>query len=51
MKCEICKENIEEKFLKKPIGSYVKDEKGKKHLICPHCQAKLPEKEQILKKL
>jgi len=42
---------IEENFLKKPIGTYVKDVKGKKHLICPSCQQRFPEKAQILKNL
>ena len=51
MKCDVCKEKIEENFLKKPIGTYVKDVKGKKHLICPSCQQKFPEKAQILKNL
>ena len=51
MKCEICKALIEENFLKKPVGTYVKDKKGKKRLICPACQQKFPEKGEILKKL
>jgi hypothetical protein len=48
MKCEICKNKIEETFLNKVIGSHVKDEKGKKHLICPDCQKKYKEKKAIL---
>lgn len=51
LKCEICKSKIEEAFLKKILGSYVKDEKGKKHLICPQCQKRFPKKEEILKNL
>ncbi|MBW2980379.1 hypothetical protein KY360_03110 [Candidatus Woesearchaeota archaeon] len=51
MKCEICKKKIEETFLKKILGTYVKDEKGKKHLVCPECQKKLPKKEDLLKQL
>jgi hypothetical protein len=38
MKCAICKEKVEETFLKKPIGTYIKNEKGKKFLICQNCQ-------------
>lgn len=49
MKCKICKNNIQETFLKKPIGAYVKDKKGKKHLICNNCQ-KLG-KQEIVRKL
>ena len=51
MKCEICKEKIEETFLKKILGTYVKDSKGKKHLICKQCQSKAGSKEEILAKL
>ncbi|MFH0979162.1 MAG: hypothetical protein V1837_07750 [Candidatus Woesearchaeota archaeon] len=51
MKCEICKKTIEETFLKKVVGSYLKDKKGKKHLICPDCQKKYPKKEDILTRL
>tara|TARA_Y100000310_G_scaffold344438_1_gene457204 strand:- start:40 stop:195 length:156 start_codon:yes stop_codon:yes gene_type:complete len=50
MKCKICKKNIEETFLKKIIGTVIKDEKGKKHHICNNCQKSLPTKEEILKK-
>jgi len=38
MKCELCKEKIEETFLHKPLGSAVKDEKGKKRWVCSGCQ-------------
>jgi len=51
MKCEICGNNIEETFLKKIIGSVVKDEKGKKHYICSECQKKFKTKEEIIKNL
>ncbi|MFO8016552.1 MAG: hypothetical protein R6U32_05595 [Candidatus Woesearchaeota archaeon] len=50
-KCEICGKKIEETFLKKILGTFVKDSKGKKHLVCPECQEKLGSKEEILKKL
>jgi len=38
MDCAICKKKIEKTFLNKIIGSYVKNEKGKKKAICPTCQ-------------
>jgi len=50
-KCEICKGNIGETFLNKVLGTYVKDEKGKKHLICFDCQKKFASKKDILEKL
>lgn len=49
MKCEICKKTIGETFLKKIIGTYVKDEKGKKQVICFECQKNFPTKQEILK--
>jgi len=49
MKCEICKKKVEETFLKKILGTYVKDEKGKKHVVCFECQKKFPSKEELLK--
>jgi len=51
MKCEICKTKLEETFLKKIIGTYVKDEKGKKHVVCSTCQKKLKDKPTLLKEL
>ena len=51
MKCEVCKAKIEQTFLKKPIGAYVKNGKGKKFLICPQCQNKLSSKKEQLKHL
>jgi hypothetical protein len=51
MKCEICKKNIGITFLKKIIGSYVKDEKGKKHSVCSECQKKHKSKKEILTNL
>jgi hypothetical protein len=38
MKCELCKQAIEETFLKKPLGTAVKDAKGKKRWVCSACQ-------------
>jgi len=51
MKCEICKKRIEETFLKKILGTYIKDEKGKKHAVCFECQKKFPSKEELLKQI
>jgi hypothetical protein len=51
MKCEICKSKMNETFLSKVIGTYVKDDKGKKHLVCPECQKKLSSKEKLLENL
>ena len=51
MKCELCNKNVEELFLKKIKGTYVKDAKGKKHVICFECQKKLNDKKKILEKL
>jgi len=49
MKCELCKQNVKETFLKKKLGTYVKDPKGKKYLICNSCQQRFPTKAEILK--
>lgn len=51
MKCEICKSKIQETFLKKPIGTVVKDAKGKKHTVCAECQSKLGAKDKLLENL
>lgn len=51
MKCEICKKGINETFLNKAVGTYVKDSKGKKHAVCFECQKRLKTKEEILKGL
>ncbi|MCK5283202.1 MAG: hypothetical protein KAK00_07370 [Nanoarchaeota archaeon] len=51
MKCEICSSKIQETFLKKVIGTHVKDAKGKKHTICFECQKKFTTKQDILNNL
>ena len=51
MKCNICKNKIQETFLNKIIGTVVKDSKGKKHSICFECQKKFKNKQDILKEL
>ncbi len=38
MKCALCGKKLEETFLKKPLGTVVKDAKGKQHWICRECQ-------------
>ena len=52
MKCSLCKAPIEETFLEKIRGSYLKDAKGKKYPICAACQATYQnDKDEMLKKL
>ena len=48
MKCEICKKNIQTTFLKKLIGTTVKNEKGKKLGVCFECQKKFNSKQEII---
>jgi len=51
MKCELCRQEIQTTFLDKVKGTYIKDEKGKKHLVCSACQAKAESKEELISKL
>ncbi|VVB81074.1 Uncharacterised protein [uncultured archaeon] len=51
MNCDVCKKTLAETFLKKIIGSYVKDAKGKLHPVCRECQKKLQSKAELLKNL
>jgi hypothetical protein len=51
MKCEICSRSIETTFLKKILGTYIKDAKGKLKPICFECQKKFTSKEEMLKAL
>lgn len=51
VKCEICGKKIDTTFLKKLIGTYIKNNKGKKHTICFECQSKFKDKEDILKNI
>ena len=51
MKCDICSGKVETIFLKKPLGTYIKDKKGKKHIVCSNCQSAAKSKEEILEKL
>lgn len=52
MKCSICNKKIEETFMKKIVGTYVKKaESNKKHPVCMDCQKKFKTKEELLKNL
>ncbi len=51
MKCEICSKAIEQTFMGKILGTYIKDDKGKKHTICFECQKKFPDKTKILENI
>tara|TARA_Y100000310_G_scaffold345782_1_gene469815 strand:+ start:13640 stop:13870 length:231 start_codon:yes stop_codon:yes gene_type:complete len=51
MNCEICKRKIGTTFLKKILGTYIKDSKGKKRVVCFECQKKFSEKALILQQL
>ncbi|MGM5482730.1 MAG: hypothetical protein ACQESF_04675 [Nanobdellota archaeon] len=41
MKCAICGKRIQETFLKKIIGTFIRNSKGKKNVVCNECQSKL----------
>ncbi|MCK4589929.1 MAG: hypothetical protein KAT77_05785 [Nanoarchaeota archaeon] len=52
MKCEICKNKIEEIFLSKIKGTIIKKPgSSKPHYLCPDCQKKHPKKEELLEKI
>ena len=51
VKCDICGNKIEELFLKKIKGTYIKDNNGKQRIVCFDCQKKLKTKEDLLKEL
>ena len=51
MKCKICSKNIETTFMGKILGTYIKDDKGKKHSVCFECQKNLKTKEKILENI
>lgn len=40
-KCAVCSGKVETTFLQKPVGTYLRDEKGKRRLVCSACQARL----------
>ncbi|MBN1275671.1 hypothetical protein JXA12_05275 [Candidatus Woesearchaeota archaeon] len=37
-RCSLCKEKVGLTFLQKPLGTWVRDRKGKQHLVCQACQ-------------
>lgn len=50
MKCSICKKEVEILYLEKVAGTYIKNEKGKRLLVCHVCQAEHEnDKEAMLK--
>ncbi len=51
VKCDVCKGVIEETFLGKLRGGFVKDAKGKKHAVCSVCQEKFRSKDALLAQL
>ena len=48
MKCDICRETIATQYLEKPLGTVVKNEKGKKYWVCNACQAKFHNDKAVL---
>jgi hypothetical protein len=36
--CAVCKSKVETTFLEKPLGTYLRDAKGKRRLVCRECQ-------------
>ena len=51
MKCEICTSSIATTFLEKIKGTHIKDEKGKKHIVCFDCQKKFQSKKELLENI
>lgn len=49
MKCNICDNKVQETFLGKIIGTFVRKD-GKKRVVCRECQSKLT-KEEIFEKI
>jgi len=37
-RCALCKEKITYTFLNKPEGTWIRNQEGKKYLICSQCQ-------------
>lgn len=48
MKCDMCGNKIQEIFLKKIVGTVIKDSKNKYKYICKDCQKKYKTKEDML---
>ena len=50
MKCSVCGKGLEETFMKKVLGGYVRKEGSSKlYPLCPECQGKFTTKEELLK--
>jgi len=50
-KCTICKTKIQQTFLKKIVGTYIKNEKGKRLPVCFECQQKFKTKKEMLENI
>lgn len=50
MNCSICNKKLEETFLQKLVGTYIRNKSGKKKPVCNECQKKLTV-EQIKEKI
>ncbi|NQU98031.1 hypothetical protein HQ533_01055 [Candidatus Woesearchaeota archaeon] len=50
MKCDFCGKKLETTFLNKIVGTYMKNKKSKRKVVCPKCQ-KDHTREKLLKKL
>ena len=51
MRCRICRKAVEETFLKKILGTYIKDKKSNKQVISKGSPKKMKKSEEILKKI
>jgi hypothetical protein len=49
MKCDICSKKVEETFLKKIVGTYMRNEKRKKKIVCNACQKQYTQEELLTK--
>ncbi len=49
MKCHICGKKVETTFLNKVVGTFARDKKGKKRLVCSACQKNNPGKQLTTK--
>ncbi|AJF61557.1 TPA: hypothetical protein HA239_04315 [Candidatus Woesearchaeota archaeon] len=50
-KCSICGKKIEEIFLGKILGTYIRNEKGKQYAVCFECQKKFSTKDELLRNI
>jgi uncharacterized protein with PIN domain len=49
MKCASCNNPLQKTFLDKIVGTYVKDEKGKRFAVCFECQRAFKKEELLLR--